>query len=46
MRIMVTQVNENILLRGLSEAAGGAIEPGDCLVAIDKDDCTAWPMSR
>jgi len=42
----VQSTQRNILLRGLSEEAEGEILQGDALVAIDKDDCSHWPMSR
>jgi hypothetical protein len=45
-RIVIRQVNDNILLRGLSAEAGGDILSQDALVGIDKDDCMHWPFSR
>lgn len=45
-RIVVQAMNTNMLLRGLSKEAGGAILPGDCLVGIDRDDCSHWAFSR
>lgn len=44
--IVVRSVNENIKLLGISEEAGGVILPEDALIAVEKDDCTHWKMSR
>jgi len=45
-RITVKSVQKGIILRGLSVEASGEIRPGDVLVAIEKDDCSRWPLSR
>ena len=37
---------KDIKLRGLSEEAQGEMLQGDALVAIDKDDCSHWPIQR
>jgi hypothetical protein len=35
-----------MLLRGISQEAGGEIRVGDTLFAIEKDVCSNWPISR
>lgn len=45
-KITVQTVQKNICLQGLSEEANREILPGDVLVAIDRDDCRMWPLSR
>ena len=45
-RIVVQAVQESVVLRGLSEEAGGGIRVGDSLYAIEADVCVDWPILR
>lgn len=44
--IVVQSVQENTRIHGLTAEAEGRILPGDVLIAIDKDDCSHWVLSR
>jgi hypothetical protein len=44
--IVITNLLEGIIVRGMSIEAQGEIRIGDALIAIDRDDCTEWPISR
>lgn len=43
---LVTSVDENIVLHGLSAEAEGEILANDALVAVDHDDISNWHFSR
>lgn len=45
-QILVKSVNPKIRIDGISEESGGHILAGDALIAIDKDDCSHWKLSR
>jgi len=45
-RIIITKIDEGIKIHGLSDEAEGEIRAGDAIIAIDKDDCHTWLLTR
>lgn len=45
-QFVVTQVEETIVIHGLSAEARGEIRIGDALIAIDQDEISHWYFSR
>ena len=45
-RLLVTEVDPDIEIEGITEEANGIVKVGDILRCVDNDDCTNWPFSR
>lgn len=45
-QFVVTQVEESIVIHGLSAESRGEIRAGDALIAIDQDEISHWYFSR
>ena len=44
--VCVSTVQPAVVVKALTDGAGGSICPGDVLIAIDDDDCSDWRISR